>query len=143
MRRISRDETSHAQMEFDVQCLAEAMVVLGDRWSLQIIARLVLFGPLRYTDLFKGLPGIATNMLADRLRRLEAAGVIERVRMQPPMPATLFHLTRRGKALRQAVTSLMRWGEPLQSVQRPSLRYRPATRGAAQSDLVARSGDIP
>src|SRR5919202_1116394 len=58
--------------------LAKALDVIGDRWSLLIVRELLLRERCRYTDLREGLPGIATNLLAERLRELERLGVIER-----------------------------------------------------------------
>lgn len=57
--------------------LARSLEVVGDRWNL-LIVRQLLIAPARYRDLVNGLPGIATNLLADRLRDLESSGVIER-----------------------------------------------------------------
>ena len=73
--------------------LAKALDVLGDRWTLLIVRELMLAGPSRYTDLRNGLPGIATNLLSDRLRELEAAGVVAREQAPPPVATTLFSLT--------------------------------------------------
>ena len=56
--------------------VAKALDVIGDRWNLLVIRELLLQGPCRYTDLRNGLPGIATNLLSDRLRELEAAGLV-------------------------------------------------------------------
>ena len=56
--------------------LARALDVVGDRWNLLIVRQLVI-APARYRELVEGLPGVATNLLADRLRDLETAGVIE------------------------------------------------------------------
>ena len=50
--------------------VAKALDVVGDRWTLLIVRELLLQGPCRYTDLKNGLPGIATNLLADRLHQL-------------------------------------------------------------------------
>ena len=58
--------------------VAKALDILGDRWTLLILRELLARGACRYTDLRAGLPGIATNLLADRLRELEAAGIVER-----------------------------------------------------------------
>jgi len=93
--------------------LARALDVIGDRWSLLIVRELMLVGPCRYTDLLNGLPGIATNLLANRLRELEAAGVIRRELAPPPVATTLFHLTPRGEELRPVIRELGRWGAPL------------------------------
>jgi DNA-binding HxlR family transcriptional regulator len=93
--------------------LAKALDLLGDRWTLLIVRELLLRGPSRYTDLRDGLPGIATNLLADRLRELEAAGVLAREEAAPPIATTLFTLTTRGEELKDALYALGRWGIPL------------------------------
>jgi DNA-binding HxlR family transcriptional regulator len=97
--------------------VAQALDVVGERWSLLIVRELLIRGPSRYTDLRYGLPGIATNLLADRLRELERAGVIRREEAPPPVAATLFHLTERGRGLEPVIKELGRWGGPL--VTRP------------------------
>jgi len=99
--------------------LAKALDVVGDRWTLLIVRELTIKGPCRYTDLRNGLPGIATNLLADRLRELEQAGIVRREEAPPPIATTLFSLTPRGEELRPAVEELTRWGLPLMSEQRP------------------------
>ncbi len=93
--------------------LAKSLDAIGDRWSLLIVRELMLLGPCRYTDLLNGLPGIATNLLADRLRHLEEAGVLMREAAPPPIATTLFHLTPRGKDLLPVIRELGRWGAPL------------------------------
>lgn len=93
--------------------LAKALDVVGDRWTLLIVRELLTQGPCRYTDLRRGLPGIATNLLADRLRELEEAGILWREEAPPPVAATLFHLTPRGAALEPVLLELGRWGAPL------------------------------
>jgi DNA-binding HxlR family transcriptional regulator len=93
--------------------VSRALDVIGDRWTLLIVRELLLQGPSRYTDLRDGLPGIATNLLADRLRDLEAAGLIVREEARPPIATALFRLTSRGEALRPVIDELGRWGLPL------------------------------
>ena len=99
--------------------VAKSLDVVGDRWTLLIVRELSLRGACRYTDLRHGLPGIATNLLADRLRELEAAGVIAREDAPPPIATTLFRLTDRGEQLRPVIESLTRWGLPLMTEQKP------------------------
>lgn len=91
--------------------LARALEVVGDRWNLLIVRQLLL-GPARYGDLADGLPGIATNMLADRLRDLESAGVVER---RPAVAGSVidYALTPWGAQLRGPIESLIRWSTPL------------------------------
>src|SRR5216683_166015 len=93
--------------------LAQGLDMVGDRWTLLIVRELLILGPCRYTDLRNGLPGIATNLLADRLREMEKAGLIRREEAPPPVATTLFHLTPRGLELRPALEALARWAGPL------------------------------
>jgi DNA-binding HxlR family transcriptional regulator len=93
--------------------MAKALDVIGDRWSLLIVRELLLRGGSRYTDLLEGLPGIATNLLADRLRDLEGAGIVRREAAPPPIATTLYHLTPRGAALRPVIKAFGAWGGPL------------------------------
>ena len=93
--------------------VAKALDVIGARWNLLIVRELVLRGPLRYTDLMAGLPGIATNLLSERLRDLEQAGVVTREAAPPPIATTVFDLTERGRQLDQIVRALGEWGVPL------------------------------
>jgi DNA-binding HxlR family transcriptional regulator len=90
--------------------VAKALDAVGDRWTLLIIRELLLQGPCRYTDLRNGLPGIATNLLADRLHDLEAAGLVRREEAAPPVATTLFHLTEAGAGLEPALEALGVWG---------------------------------
>jgi DNA-binding HxlR family transcriptional regulator len=89
--------------------LAHALDRVGDRWTL-LIVRELLIGPRRYSDLRANLPGIATNLLADRLRELERDGIVERREVPPPTPATVYELTQTGRDLEEAVLALIRWG---------------------------------
>lgn len=90
--------------------VAKALDVVGDRWTLLIVRELLLRGACRYTDLKNGLPGIATNLLADRIRELEAAGLVRREEAPPPVATTLVHLTEAGADLEQVVKALGWWG---------------------------------
>ncbi|GAB4586022.1 winged helix-turn-helix transcriptional regulator [Nocardia sp. IFM 10818] len=91
--------------------LARSLEVVGDRWNL-LIVRQLLIAPARYRDLIDGLPGIATNLLADRLRDLESAGVVER-RLAGAGSVVEYALTPWGADLRGPIESLIRWSTPL------------------------------
>jgi DNA-binding HxlR family transcriptional regulator len=93
--------------------VAKALDVIGDRWNLLIVRELLLRESCRYTDLLHGLPGIATNLLADRLRGLEQAGIVSREEAPPPVATTLYSLTERGQELGPILRRLGRWGAPL------------------------------
>ena len=86
--------------------LAAALDIVGARWALLVVERL-LEGPQRYGDLQRDL-GVPTNMLATRLRELEAAGVLTRLPLRHNTRA--YALTDRGLALREAIVALGRWG---------------------------------
>ena len=75
---------------------AKALDVVGDRWNLLIVRELLLTGSCRYSDLLAGLPGIATNLLADRLRDLERDGVLERDAGEPAGGDRPLHADRAG-----------------------------------------------
>lgn len=86
---------------------ARALDLVGQRWTL-LIVRNLLVSPMRYGELLASCPGLTTNLLAERLRELEAAGILSR---QGPDYA----LTPRGAALRPTLYALAEWGmaEPL------------------------------
>lgn len=93
--------------------MARALDLVGDRWTLLIIRELLTQGPCRFSDLRRGLPGIASNLLAERLRAMESAALIARHDQPPPVAATLISLTERGQDLSGVVRELTRWGAPL------------------------------
>ena len=89
--------------------LHEAMARVGDRWSLPLVEAL-LDGPRRFGELVESLPGIAPNILTDRLRSLERdALVVARPYSHRP-PRSTYELTAEGRALAGAVRLLSEWG---------------------------------
>jgi DNA-binding HxlR family transcriptional regulator len=86
--------------------LARGLDVIGDRWVL-LLVRELLFGPRRYGELADGLPGIASNLLADRLRALQASGVVAKT------TDDRYELTEWGQGLRDVVEAIGRWAAPL------------------------------
>jgi DNA-binding HxlR family transcriptional regulator len=89
--------------------IARALDVVGERWSLLLVRELTL-GPRRYRDLATGLPGIPSNVLAARLKDLQAAGVITRRILPAPTDVTVYELTGAGRALQPALKELLDWG---------------------------------
>jgi DNA-binding HxlR family transcriptional regulator/putative sterol carrier protein len=109
---------------YDQFCgLAKALDVLGERWTLLVVRELLL-GPQRYSDLLERLEGIGTNLLATRLKNLEAQGLVERRRLPPPAGSTVYELTERGRALEPAVIELTRWGLDLLAEPGDNDRFR-------------------
>lgn len=92
--------------------VALSLDIVGDRWNLLIVRELLIAPQLRYSDLRHSLPGIAPNLLAQRLRDLEANDVVRRETASPPATGTVYTLTERGRQLESVVRELMRWGAP-------------------------------
>ena len=91
---------------YDAYCpVAHALGLVGERWSLLVILEL-LHGPKRYTDLVGNLPGIGTNVLASRLRDLEAGGIVRKSVLPPPAASKVYELTDYGRELRPAIREL-------------------------------------
>jgi DNA-binding HxlR family transcriptional regulator len=89
--------------------VARALDIVGERWALLIVRELLL-GPKRFTDLRAGLPHVSPDVLAQRLRELEEAGVLRRGTLPPPAGSRIYELTDRGRALEPVVLALGRWG---------------------------------
>jgi DNA-binding HxlR family transcriptional regulator len=89
--------------------IARALDVVGERWSLLLVRELT-FGPRRHRDLATGLPGIPSNVLAARLKDLQAAGVVTRRTLPAPTDVTVYELTDAGRALQPALKELLDWG---------------------------------
>jgi DNA-binding HxlR family transcriptional regulator len=95
---------------YDQYCpVAHALDLIGDRWALLVVRELI-HGPKRYTDLAEHLPGIGTNILAARLRDLEASGIVAKRTLPPPAASRVYELTDYGRELRSVVRELALWG---------------------------------
>src|SRR3954454_14410458 len=93
----------------ELELLSHALSVVGDRWTLVVIGGL-LDGPQRYGDLQARVPGIAPNILAARLKRLAAEGVVSARAYQERPPRYLYELADGGRELAGAVRLLAEWG---------------------------------
>lgn len=103
--------------EYDQPCsLAFALDSVGGRWSLLIVRELML-GPLRFSDLDRAVGGAPTDVLAKRLRDLEADGVVARRALESPSAITVYELTKLGRGLERPLLELARWGMELQKVE--------------------------
>lgn len=85
--------------------IARALDVVGERWALLIVRELI-FGPKRFTDIRNGLAGASANVLSQRLRELEAGGVVQRRKVGAPV----YELTDWGRELHPLLLQLGRWG---------------------------------
>src|SRR4051794_8877474 len=89
--------------------IARALDLIGERWALLVVRELLL-GPKRFTDLRSGLPTVGPDVLSQRLRELEAAGIVARTTLAPPGRRRLYELTKRGTQLEPVILALGRFG---------------------------------
>ena len=89
--------------------VAYGLDIIGERWTLLIIRELIA-GPRRFKDLLDGLPDISTNLLSERLKRLEQHGMLRRRVLPPPAGSTVYELTALGQALEPTLLELGKWG---------------------------------
>ena len=106
--------------------LAQALDVVGERWTLLIVRELLL-GPRRFGQLAANLVGMGTNLLADRLKELEAAGVVRKGSPEAGAKRLPYELTEEGQGLEPVLRELMRWAV-----------RRPPTLQPEQSDAIYR-----
>jgi len=133
MTAIEKERKSYEQM-----CpMATALDFVGDRWTV-LILRELLGGPARFQELRDGLPGIATNLLTERLRRMEGDGIVRRVEFGG---SGLYTLTEAGAGIRTAIEELGMWGARMDRVG-PAVHPRSirATAMALQA-MLSRAGD--
>lgn len=89
--------------------LAEALVSVGDRWTLLVVEAL-LAGPRRFNDLLAQIPGLAANILSERLKRLEREALLVARPYSERPPRVAYELTAEGRELAGALRLLARWG---------------------------------
>lgn len=89
--------------------IARGLDVVGTRWALLVVRELML-GPKRFGDLRAGLLGMSAETLGQRLRQLEAEGVVRRTTLPPPAGVPVYELTDWGRDLRPVILALGRWG---------------------------------
>ena len=95
---------------YDDGCAAaHALDLVGERWALLVVRELLL-GPKRFTDLRAGLPNTSPNVLVQRLRGLEAAGIVRRGKLPPPAASRIYELTEWGRDLEPVIIELGKWG---------------------------------
>jgi DNA-binding HxlR family transcriptional regulator len=97
--------------------IAHALDLVGARWALLVVRELLL-GPKRYTERLRGLPNASPNVLSERLRELERAGIVRRRKLPPPAGSLVYELTDWGRELEEIVLSLGHWGPRSASMPR-------------------------
>ena len=101
--------TSKRRTYHDGCAAAHALDLVGERWALLVVRELLL-GPKRFTDLRAGLPGASPNVISQRLRDLEGAGIVRRRKLPPPAASRVYELTEWGEELEPVIVRLGRWG---------------------------------
>lgn len=124
-----------AEMPFEVRpcSLAAALDVLGERWSL-VALREIGYGVHTFARI-AGYTGASRDILADRLRKLEAANVIERRLYSEHPPRYEYHLTEAGRDLFPVMLALTQWGDKW-AVDNPPIRRRHSCGQPLELDLV-------
>jgi DNA-binding HxlR family transcriptional regulator/putative sterol carrier protein len=117
--------------------LARALDVAGDRWTLLIVRELVP-GPRRFTDLLEGLPGVSRNLLTERLRGLERAGIVVRRKLPAPAARLVYELTPDGRDLADAIVPLIRWGAGRLGDRKSDESFRPRWSAMGMAGLADR-----
>ncbi|MEO1207392.1 MAG: helix-turn-helix domain-containing protein [Pseudomonadota bacterium] len=103
--------------QFDQHCpVARTLDVIGEKWTILILRELFLFGPRRFQDFADRLTGISPNTLSDRLKKLEASGILKRSFYDEHPPRAEYHLTDKGDELGPILLALKKWGEDNTSV---------------------------
>ena len=112
-----------AQRDTAASPLAEALARVGDRWTLLVVEAL-LAGPRRFNDLLDQVPGIAANILSERLKRLEREGLLVARPYSERPPRAAYQLTAEGRELAGALRLLASWGaghaDPVQAPAHPA-----------------------
>ena len=120
--------------------MATALDFVGDRWTILIIREL-LGGPARFQELKSGLPGVATNLLTERLRRMESDGIVRRVESGG---SSLYALTQAGAGIRTAIEELGIWAARMGRVgPAPHERSARSIAMALQAILVRSTDRLP
>ncbi len=90
--------------------VSSVLDIIGDKWTLLVIRDLMFLGKRMYSELADSMEKIPTNILADRLKKLEAANIIEKNPYQDKPVRYAYTLTERGEALRPTLVEMASWG---------------------------------
>jgi DNA-binding HxlR family transcriptional regulator len=126
--------------EGQVCSIASTLELVGDRWTL-LVVRDVALGLHRFDELLASL-GVASNVLTDRLKRLVAEGIFERVRYSERPERFAYHLTPKGRELGVALIALMQWGDRHLRDKPPRIARRRSDHSPVSVRLVAEDGSV-
>lgn len=127
---MSRSASAHAASATALRSpcpIAGSLDLIGDRWTLLVI-RDLFWGKTRYGEFVASPEGIPTNILADRLARLEGAGLVKSTLYQHNPPRKAYELTPKGAELKPVLMALVKWGRR----HIPGTRTRDEIEAAAQ-----------
>jgi len=142
--QVTKSTSSHMKQKTKVHsfprshcAVACTLDLVGDKWSL-LVVRDLLRGSLTYGELQSSFEGIPTNILADRLRKMEEAGLISKSAYQEHPVRYAYGLTEKGKALGDVLLAIVRWGTKYipgtQVMGSPTLNPRPAEKSGRKQD---------
>ncbi|WP_136636984.1 winged helix-turn-helix transcriptional regulator [Pseudooceanicola onchidii] len=126
-----------------------AATVVGDAWALVILRDLIFRGSRHFGDFVAASEGISTNILTDRLQRLEAEGIVTRNRDPEKAVRVIYQLTEKGRGLVPVVLAMIDWAQTWDARTEVPDRFIEALRDdpaamarAVQADLAKRAADL-
>jgi DNA-binding HxlR family transcriptional regulator len=109
LEKVTDERSNETKRGYDDACgTAHALDLIGERWALLVLRELML-GPRRFSGLKADLPGISSNVLAQRLVELERRGLARKVRLPPPASVQVYEATEWGLEAEPIVQALGRW----------------------------------
>lgn len=109
LEKVTSESFSLPKRLYDDACgMALALELVGERW-VPLILRELMFGPRRFGEIRRGLPGISANVLTQRLEALEASGILFRRKLPPPASVQVYELTPWGYESEGPLAALGRW----------------------------------
>lgn len=109
MRKQPENMSEKQELKRSICPVSCVLDILGDRWTL-LVVRDMFLGKKTYSDFQKSPEGIPTNILAERLKRLEKTGIIQRARYQERPPRYAYTMTKKGWDLAPVIEAMMKWG---------------------------------
>ena len=130
MKRRGKSVKKPAALKRSPCPIANTLDLVGDKWTLLIARDLLFFGKRQYREFSASPEGIPTNILADRLKRMETAGLIEKSPYQLHPVRYAYALTPKGAGLRPVLVALIEWGNRhIPGTYRPPPRQMKKARG--------------